>query len=132
MHTDQILHLIDRGWVTFNPYNWEMNRPPYQVTIAEMEDSISIDIMTPEEMLDFALETFVNWHSPELKKVNKDKVFIFIMAYDSFYEVSYEVAFDDFFEACDFADAHEIYEVYDSISGNVIYTDEEDLTDEDD
>jgi len=127
MHTDQILHLIDKGWVAFNPYNNEMNRPPYQVTIAEMEESISVDILTPEDMMDFALETFVNWHSPELKKVDKDKIFVLIMAYDSFYEVSYEVAFDDFFEACEFANDHEIYEVYDQKSGNVIYTDEEDL-----
>jgi hypothetical protein len=118
--------LKDLGYATYNPYNNSLDRPRYIVPLAEY-DTQEIDKIAVEPYLD-SLEVTKKELADEygIVKNFKQNLFFDIIADESFYEWTCDLAYDCLEDALEVAKQLNIDEIWDDEDGSSIYVNETD------
>jgi hypothetical protein len=114
----------DLGYVTYNPYNNSLERPRYIVPLNEF-DTEEIDKIAVELYLD-SLEVTKKELVDEygIVKNFKQNLFFDIIADESFYEWTCDLAYDCLEDALEVAKQLNIDEIWDAEDGSSIYVNE--------
>ena len=113
MNTAHIINeLINKGEITFNPFNMSTTPKRYSVPL-DME-TLTFEIQNhdiKELMTDLIIQAEQNPPHPVILQ-HKDNIFIDIYAFDTFAEVNYEITFDQIADIKKFKKENNIKTIY--------------------
>lgn len=103
--------LVSRGFVSFNPFTLELRNHQYAVST---EDSLSwnVDEKPPMEIIQMIIDMSHSYF--DKLKIDGDYKYNFywdLLAFDSTYDLTSDICFDDEMEALKFANEYELYNV---------------------
>lgn len=114
-----ILQLINRGFVAFNPFTMKIRDERYAVSTEDYMDW-SIAEIPPETVIQNIIEMSHKYYDKlDIGDNYKYNFFWDIIAFDSNYDLSADICFDDYQEALEFGNKYELFNIAD------LYGDEE-------
>lgn len=91
-HKDIINHLINKGWIVFNPFTMSLSEPRYVVHIGETENYEIQNTDISELMVDLIVQAETENSHLEITR-NPTNAFIEIYAFDTYAEVDFMLGF---------------------------------------
>lgn len=108
-----LAHLINRGYVSFNPFTYEIRNKQYAVST---EDSFDwyVHELPPADVLHKIIEMSHKYYDKlEIGDNYKYNFFWDLLAFDSKYDLTADVCFDDYEEALKFGNEYNLFNIAD-------------------